>query len=131
MPALTLEQPKPKPTNLKRGRRTAELDSSTREETEGAEPPRKRRKRAAAPSPPSPTVCGGVDDDVAVKTEEVGSGSDEHLMVSQGRSGVRRSMRVTRASAAVAAAATQPVPAPVHRGQATKGKKAKKAKARS
>ena len=135
--APELEQPKSRPT--KRGRRTAELDSASAEDQqqgketeeqpgEGEEPPRKRRKRAAAPSP-SPTICRGVGVDVTVKVEEAGGGDDQERPTSRGRIGVRRSTRVTRASAAVAA--TQPVPAPAQRGQAIKGKKAKKAKARS
>ena len=131
--APELEQPKARPT--KRGRRTAELDSTSAEDqqqgveteeqpAEGAEPPRKRRKRAAAPTP-SPTVA--VVRGVAVEVEEAGGGDERPI--SQGRTGVRRSARVTRAMAA--AAVTQPVPAPAQRGLAAKGKKAKKAKARS
>jgi hypothetical protein len=122
-----LEQPKARPT--KHRRRIAELDSTSAEDqqqgkgmeeqpAEGTEPARKRRKRTVNPSP-SPTICRGVG--VGVKVEEAGGG-DEHP-TSQGRSGVRRSTRVTRASAALAA--TQPVPALVQRGQATKGKKVK------
>lgn len=76
---------------------------------------------------PSPTVCRGVD--VAVKVGEAGGGG-EHL-ASQGRSGVRRSTRVTRALAALAATQPVPVPAPAQRRQPTKGKEAKKAKVRS
>lgn len=131
-----LEQSKARPT--KRGRRAAELDSTSsedqqqqpgreqgHEETDGAEPPPKRLKRRAAA--PTTSICHGVE------VEEAGGHGDDHPTSSEGRIGilpVRRSTRVTRASAAVAIATQRvPVPAPAQRGQATKGKKAKKAKA--
>jgi hypothetical protein len=123
------------------GRLGEQGKDTTTEQGIAEPPPPKRRKRAAAPSP-SPSICRAADLAVAVKVEEAGGGDDLRRASLSGRVGApappaRRSTRVTRASAVVAAAATQPqaqpvpVPALAQRGQATKGKKAKTRKAKA
>jgi hypothetical protein len=86
------------------------------------EPPRKRLKRATAPSSSSsssPTVGRGST--VVIEADEGGDRVEHTSSRSQGS--LRRSTRVTRASAG---AATAEAVVPARRGQATKGKKAKR-----